>query len=203
MLKQRNPVVLVHGIYDKVSKFRTMSTYLKRQGWEVYCIQLTPNNGIVSLDKLAIQLAEYIEDKFHPFQPIDLIGFSMGGLITRYYLQRLGGISRVQRYLSISAPNNGTLMAYSLPFAGIKQMRPNSEFIKDLNRDCTTQLNRLNFTILWTQFDLMIIPADSSRMPVGKEIHIPVLVHAWMVSDWRTLRVVENALNEPIDLDKK
>jgi triacylglycerol lipase len=77
------------------------------------------------------------------------------------------------------------------------QMRPDSEFIRDLNRDCA-MLGRLNFTVMWTPFDLMIVPANSSQMPVGKEVTLPVRLHSWMLADEQCLKAVVAALSEPV-----
>lgn len=195
---QRNPVLLVHGLYDTLAKFNTMTTYLNNLGWSVHRLNLKPNNGDSHLEHLAEQVADYINNTFTPKQPIDLIGFSMGGVVTRYYLQRLGGVNRVHRYISISAPNNGTLTAYALQSPGIKQMRPNSEFLQNLNQDIAEKLENINVTVIWTPYDLMILPANSSRIKVGKEIQCPVLVHEWMVRDRRTLETISQALSEPI-----
>jgi len=203
MTKSRNPVVLVHGFTDTTAVFRTMTTYLTNLGWSVHSFNLTPNTGACGLEKLAHQVAAYINNTFDNSQPVDLIGFSMGGIITRYYLQRLGGIQRVQRYISISAPNQGTVTAYSLPLRGIAQMRPNSPFLQDLNRDAAEQLAKINFTVIWTPFDLMIYPAASSRMSVGEEVIIPVLVHAWMKTDNRSLAAVATALKAPLKSDRQ
>ncbi len=192
-----NPVVLVHGFLDTIAVFDPLTEYLTRHGWPVYRINLVPNHGYEKLETLAGQLATYIEKNFEPGQSIDLIGFSMGGLVTRYYLQRLGGIDRVQRYINISAPNHGTLTAYSLPLAGVRQMCPDSEFIADLDRD-RHDLDKIKTTILWTPFDLMIVPARSSCLGVGKEIILPVLFHAWMVSDSQALATIKEALLEPV-----
>ncbi len=194
----RNPVLLVHGIFDTVAIFKQMSGYLRNHGWSVYSLNLVPNFGIVSLDELAHGLADYIAKTFTREQSIDLIGFSMGGIVTRYYLQRLGGIERVQRYISISAPNHGTVMAYSLPFTGVSQMCPNSELLRDLNRDGAELLGKIDCTFMWTPFDLMIIPAGSSCMTVGKEVKLPVLLHQWMVNDERSLAAIATALAKPI-----
>jgi triacylglycerol lipase len=192
---QRNPVLLVHGIYDTVAKFERMSVYLTQLGWSVHGISLTPNNGAHRLENLAHQVADYVNETFPARQSIDLIGFSMGGLVTRYYLQRLGGIERVQRYISLSAPNNGTLTAYASSLPGIVQMRPQSDFLQDLNQDGVQMLKQVDMTVIWTPFDLMIIPATSSRLGVGKEIELPVWVHAWMVSDRRSLAAVATTLS--------
>lgn len=53
-------------------------------------------------------------------------------------------------------------------------MRPNSDFLCDLNRDCAT-LERAGFVSIWTRFDLMIVPARSSLLPVGRSVHVGVL----------------------------
>ncbi len=73
-------------------------------------------------------------------------------------------------------------------------MRPDSSFLVDLNEDAVEILSQLKFTLLWTRYDLMIIPAQSSLMAVGKNIEIPVLVHAWMVKDQRVLKLVAELL---------
>lgn len=195
--KVRNPVLLIHGISDTTVVFRRMTTYLSSLGWSVHSFNLTPNNGSLGLDKLAMQVADYVAKTFDPEQPLDVIGFSMGGIVSRYYIQRLGGIDRVQRFISISAPNQGTLLGHLSRHPGCIQMRPESEFLKDLNQD-VAMLERLNFTVIWTPFDLMIVPASSSVMPVGKEVILPVRLHSWMLADERTHKAVATALSEPI-----
>ncbi len=199
----RHPVLLVHGIYDTEAKFRTMAAFLRQRGWQIHCLNLIPNDGSASLAVLAQQVADYIDQNFAPNQAIDLIGFSMGGIVTRYYLQRLGGTARVKRYITISAPNQGTLLGFSLPLPGVLEMRWQSEFLQDLNRDYSTQLAPLQVTVLWTPFDLMIIPPTSSRLTLGKEVVLPVPVHAWMVADPRCLDTVAIALEEPLLTPKK
>jgi triacylglycerol lipase len=194
----RNPVLLVHGITDTGRVFNKMSSYLTNFGWEVHTVDLIPNDGSVCLTILAQQIKDYISHNFISQQNIDLIGFSMGGLVTRYYVQRLGGINKVQRFISISAPNNGTLMAYFLATTGITQMRPNSEFIRDLNQDAKDLLTKLNFAVISTPFDLMIVPPSSSKMSIGKEIELPVLTHRWMKTDQRVFQQVHQLLLEPV-----
>jgi triacylglycerol lipase len=196
--QQRNPVLLVHGISDTESVFSKMADHLRQLDWSVYAVDLVPNNGEVGLDVLAEQVADYVAKTFAPEQPIDLLGFSMGGIVSRYFVQRLGGINRVQRFVTISSPHNGTVVAYASQNPGCMQMRPNSPFLQDLNADAQ-MLQQLNFTSMWTPYDLMIIPTNSSKMPVGKEIIIPVALHSWMLTDSRSLAAVAKTLAEPIN----
>ncbi|WP_144052096.1 triacylglycerol lipase [Gloeocapsa sp. PCC 73106] len=194
-----NPVVLIHGLNDTVTVFEQMADYLTSLGWSVYRLNLNPNRGNQKLEILAQQVQYYIETTFKPEQSIDLVGFSMGGIVTRYYLQRLGGINRVKRYINIGTPNQGTVTAYLLPNQGICQMRPDCTFLKELNQDRQELLKNLRVTTLWSDYDLMIVPARSSRMGIGKEQQIPVLFHSWLLSDRRVLKALAEALSEPLD----
>jgi triacylglycerol lipase len=194
---ERNPVVLVHGINDTGAVFNKMATFLKKEGWSVYTLDMIPNNGDVVLENLARQVAKYISTTFAPDQPIDIVGFSMGGLISRYYIQRLGGIFRTQRFITISSPHNGTVVAYASERPGCVQMRPDSLFIKDLNSDVEI-LKQLSFTSIWTPYDLMIVPPNSSVLPFGNEVIIPALTHPWILTDIRTIKTVAEALQAPL-----
>jgi triacylglycerol lipase len=194
---QRNPVLLVHGIFDTGRVFDTMIPYLKGRGWIVYDLDLVPNDGNLGLEHLAQQVANYVNTTFSQEQSIDLVGFSMGGIVSRYYVQRLGGINRVQRFITLSAPNNGTWVAFCRQGVGCMQMRPNSALLEDLNRDAG-MLEQINFSSIWTPYDLMILPSDSSRMPVGKQITVPVWSHAAMLTDSKSLSAIAQALTMPV-----
>lgn len=194
---QRNPVLLIHGIDDTAAVFWKMKPYLEKQGWVVDGLDLAPNNGSVGLDQLAQQVADYVEKSFAPDQPLDLVGFSMGGIISRYYVQRLNGLERVQRFITIASPHQGTWAAYFRNNSGCLQMRPGSFFLSSLNED-KAQLEQLNFTSIWTPFDMMILPASSSQLFVGREVKIQVLSHPGMLTDLTSLKAVAAALSAPL-----
>lgn len=187
-------ILMVHGITDTGKVFQTMANYLQNRGYRIYTINLIPNIGTGDLKDLAQQVKQYIDSEFALEEKIILLGFSMGGLVTRYYLQRLNGIEKVEQYINISAPNNGTKLGYALPLKGIVQMRPNSDFLRDLNSDVKERLAKIKCLIIWTPFDGMIIPANSSLLGVGKEVKLPVLVHKWMLSDKRVLEEINSFL---------
>ena len=193
----RNPILLLHGIWDTGAIFLPMIRYLNSLGWETHDLNLTPNNGDGCLDSLAQQVAAYAERTFAPETRFDLVGFSMGGLVGRYYLQRLGGLNRVQRFITLSSPHKGTWVAYGSLREGCMQMRPNHPFLQDLNRDIGT-LDRINFTSIWTPLDAMIVPASSSQVPVGRNMKVWVPLHRDMVSHPQSLKAVAGALVEPV-----
>ncbi len=187
-----NPVVLVHGLTDTGNKMRYVSDRLRAAGRKTYSIDLQPGTGEAPLELLAKQLEGFINRHLGE-ATLDLVGFSMGGLVTRYYMQRLGGIDRVEHYVTLSAPHRGTIAAYFTGKAGCVQMRPNSKFLRDLQSD-VAMLAKVKFTSIWTAWDGIILPAQSSCLPVGKDVQIPVLAHPLMVVDYRSLDAIVKGL---------
>ncbi|MEO1298303.1 MAG: triacylglycerol lipase [Cyanobacteria bacterium J06636_16] len=194
MAPPKNPVLLIHGIGDTTRVFDRMVAYLRDRDWtDIHAINLVPNNGDVGLDQLAKQVKAYVDTHMTHAAKIDLLGFSMGGIVSRYYVQRLGGIQRVQRFITLSSPHNGTWTAYFRSGPGVQQMRPNSPFLNDLNQTMH-ELKQVDFSSLWTPCDLMILPASSSHLPVGQVQTFSVLLHPLMLVDRRSLAAVAEAL---------
>ena len=196
-MSSRHPVLLIHGINDTEAVFHSMSRYLSRLGWSVHSLSLTPNNGHLGLEHLATQVADYATCTFGPHQPFDLVGFSMGGIVSRYYVQRLGGINQIKRFVTIASPHQGTWVAYGSQRPGCVQMRPGSQFLQDLNQDAA-MLGQLHFTSIWTPLDLMIVPANSSLLHVVQSVSVCVPNHAWMVSHPQSLQAVAASLRSPL-----
>ncbi|KAB2664450.1 MAG: alpha/beta fold hydrolase [Verrucomicrobia bacterium] len=188
----RNPVILVHGIHSDSRDMTRMAHALRREGWEVYAPNLAPADGRVGLDRLASQLAVYTERTLAG-RRFDLVGFSMGGLVGRYYLQRLGGMERVDRFVTIASPHHGTVMANLNCGAGGRQMRRGSDFLRDLERDAE-RLCGVQFTSFYTPLDLIIIPAGSSEMPEASNIRICAATHPSLILEKRCIRAVAKAL---------
>lgn len=188
-----NQVLLVHGMDDTSRVFKKMKRYLEERGFVVHTIDLKPSDCSVKLEVLAQQLALYVNEVFGDGRRFSLVGFSMGGIVARYYLQRLGGVGRVDRFVTLSSPHHGTSIARLSKKPGAVQMRRGSAFLKDLNRDAKV-LGKLHFVSVWTPFDLMIVPPTSSSLKVAKNISIPVPAHPLMVRDKRVMKVVAETL---------
>ena len=191
-----NPVLLVHGFGDDSRSLGLMERQLRRGGWEVHSFDLKPCRGQVGLEVLAEQVARFADHRFGPQRRFDLVGFSMGGLVGRYYLQRLGGVARVQRFVTVATPHHGSRLAHLLPSPGIRQMRPGSEFLRDLKRDEAALFARVQVTSFWTPLDTMIVPARSSVLPGARNKRIWCLAHPLMVWEPRCIRAVASALSE-------
>ncbi|WP_228021500.1 lipase family alpha/beta hydrolase [Vasconcelosia minhoensis] len=182
---------MVHGLWNTAAIFVRLRAYLESRGWPVYALNMTPSNGDVGIEVLAQQVAAFAQ--VHLNQPFDLVGFSMGGLVCRYYVQRLRA-GQVQRLVTVSAPHHGSALALFRFNPGGRQMRPGSRFLRDLNRDLSV-LTQLQFVSIWTPFDALVVPAWSSRLPVGQEQIVPVWSHNRMVWDQRGMGAIAAALS--------
>lgn len=195
---ERRHIVLLHGLGDDASKMRALKQHFAAQGHSTHAMKLTGSWGQVGIDGQAEELRGYIEANLPRDEQFDLIGFSMGGIVSRYYVQRLGGLERVRRLVTVASPHHGTIMAHLLPTKACRQMRPGSELMRDLARD-TDQLAKVGFTSFWTPLDLIVIPAKSAIVPGLRARRIWCVAHPLMVFEPRCLRAIAASLDEPLD----
>jgi triacylglycerol lipase len=193
------PLVVVHGIWDDARSIAPLVRGLARHGVGApHVIELDPPWGTASIERLAEQLATFVERAQAQYggERLDIVGFSMGALVTRTYLQLLGGHARVRSFVSISGPHRGTLTAYALPLLGVRQMRPGSALLRALGDD-VSQLSSVAVHCLYTPFDAMIVPSHSGVLRGARSVHrLPVLLHRLMIHDARVHALVARLLGE-------
>ena len=132
------PLVLVHGLLDTPRLFSRLERRLEGQQRSVFSPHLPHRFGAIPLRKLAQQLDGLIQDRWGSETRIDLLGFSMGGVIGRTWLQEFGGAKRTQRFISVGSPQQGTVTAQCIPawlFAGLADMKRGSPLLRSLNGD--------------------------------------------------------------------
>ena len=191
------PVVVVHGIWDNAASVAPLAQALRRRGREqVHALSLDPPWGNASIEALAEQLHDYVQQLKARLAvaAVDLVGFSMGALVSRTYLQLLAGASHVRSFVSISGPHRGTWTAYGLPLAGVRQMRPGSPLLQRLGAD-VSHLERVAVHCLYTPYDTMIVPSASGVLSGARSVHrVPVLLHRLMLFDARVHQLVGDLL---------
>ena len=174
-------VVLVHGFLETGSAFKMLRKRLEARGAVCFAPKLRPTDGRGGLDTLAARLKNDIDDHFGPDQRISIVGFSMGGIVSRYYLQELGGAGRCDAFITISSPHHGTHAAWIYPSKGAVQMRPGSEFLRQLALT-EDRLAKVRVSSFRTPLDLMILPADSSVWDRAENRSYLVALHPMMLS---------------------
>ena len=151
------PILLVHGMVDNRSIFTLLRLGLRRRGFgRVTSMNYSPFTADVRV--AAARLAEEVEALVAEtgYERIHVVGHSMGGLIARYYVTRLGGDERVHTLVTLGTPHQGTYTAYGWPGALTRQLRPGSGLMRELDEPAPGC--RTRFVVYWSDLDQMIFP---------------------------------------------
>ncbi|NBM17462.1 triacylglycerol lipase [Streptomyces sp. GC420] len=162
--RSRPPVLLLHGFIDNRSVFVLLRRSLARNGWpHVESLNYSPLTWDIraAADILGRHVEEICARTGH--REVDIVGHSLGGLIARYYIQRLGGDRRVRVLVTLGTPHSGTTVVPPLSAHPIiRQMRPESDIINELREaapGCRTR-----FISFWSDLDRLMMPVDSAQL---------------------------------------
>jgi hypothetical protein len=161
-LAARIPVLLVHGLVDNRSVFSVMSRSLRRRGFaHVGTWNYSPL--LTDVAAAARDLGEHIERICEQtgHDQVHVVGHSLGGLISRYYVQRRGGDRRVASLVTLGTPHAGSRWAHVVPTPLIRQLRPGSSVLQELAQpapDCRTPI-----TAVYSDLDQVVVPTASGR----------------------------------------
>lgn len=156
------PVVLLHGFIDNRSVFVLLRRSLAEHGRrQVESLNYSPLT--CDIRTAAELLGRHIEEicERTGSKEVDIVGHSLGGLIARYYVQRLGGDLRVRTLVTLGTPHSGTAVA---PLANahpiVRQMRPGSAVIEELARPAPGC--RTHFVSFWSDLDHLMEPLETA-----------------------------------------
>ncbi|MFE0645264.1 esterase/lipase family protein [Streptomyces sp. NPDC058877] len=173
----RRPVVLLHGFVDNRSVFVLLRRSLARHGRDrIESLNYSPLTfDLRAAAELLGRRVEEIRARTGHAE-VDVVGHSLGGLVARYYVQCLGGDSRVRTLVTLGTPHAGTTVA---PLADahplVRQMRPGSEVLQELAGPAAGCRTRL--VSIWSDLDQVMVPVETARID-----HPDLLVHNVRVS---------------------
>ncbi|MFJ8634444.1 lipase family alpha/beta hydrolase [Streptomyces sp. NPDC093568] len=156
------PVVLLHGFIDNRSVFVLLRRSLAQHGrHQVESLNYSPLT--CDIRTAAELLGRHIEGicERTGSRQVDIVGHSLGGLIARYYAQRLGGDLRVRTLVTLGTPHSGTRV---VPLANahpiVRQMRPGSSILDELSRPAPGC--RTHFVSFWSDLDHLMDPLETA-----------------------------------------
>ncbi|MEB3263481.1 MAG: alpha/beta fold hydrolase [Synechococcus sp.] len=193
------PLVLVHGMWDTPRLFDRLKRVLGERRAPLLIPHLPHRFGITPIEELAELLGMHIEAAFGLEQPLDLLGFSMGGVIGRAWIQLLGGHRRTRRLISVGSPQRGTLTARPWPrwpLAGIADLKAGSTLLQRLNTNLDALLP-VECCSFYCQPDLMVMPPWRAVLPIGPSRSLPVWSHHQLMTHPAALHPLVEELLRP------
>lgn len=163
------PVLLVPGYGGSVTALSSLARVLTAEGKDVTVVAL-PEDGRGDLRVQAQALgaeASAVRARTGA-RSVDVVGYSAGGVVARYWVQELGGRAQTRRLVTLGSPNHGTdvaelgaLFEGACPIA-CQQLLPTSSLLAALDRDVPADGPRV--VSIWTTVDDVVLPPDSARL---------------------------------------
>ncbi|MEV5012528.1 lipase [Streptomyces sp. NPDC055692] len=158
------PVLLVHGLADRESVCTALRRGLAGVGAGPF-ITVSYHAFSPDIRAAARVLGEQVElaGARSAGQAVVVIGYSLGGLIARYYVQRLGGDAYVPLVITLGTPHGGTAAALPAPpHPLLRQLRPGSDLLTELAEPAAGC--RTRFVAFYSDLDEAVIPATRGRV---------------------------------------
>jgi triacylglycerol esterase/lipase EstA (alpha/beta hydrolase family) len=221
-----DPVVLVEGTFASMfNSFSAISPDLVDNGYCVYAFnfgQTLVGTGIFATGDIrtsAAQLSAEINNVLAATgaSKVDIVGWSQGGMLPRYYINNLGGAAKVNVMVGLAPSNFGTDLdgieeligglgleglataALSLTCQACNQQVEGSSFLANLNK--TPTVSGVKYVVIETRDDEVVTPFTNAFLPAASNVQNITLQNqcAQDASDHLSIPYDSNALQDVIN----
>jgi triacylglycerol lipase len=199
--------------------YNVLAERLRADGYQAFVFPL-PGRGLGDIRDTSAAFVPFVDQVLAQTgaSKVDLIGHSQGGLVGRYYIELLGGASKVDSFVGLATPHYGTELANLAMLYGLanclgypfcQQVVTGSDFLRELNGDDDT-FGAVLYTNFATRLDPIVIPYTNSfqRSPGAVNVTIQdqcpghIVEHVTLSTDGTTYTGIQDALaKRPISLD--
>ena len=187
----RHPVILLHGFGMNRTNWLWLGSRLAARG-------IGPLYGASyfspqSVRRSAQGLRDFVEKVvvLEDAEKVDIVAHSLGGVVARYYIERLGGARRVGRLITIASPHRGTVLGRLGLVPSARELMGGSPLIADLG----TPRSDVAYTSIWSRADNVVVPAESASIaPAGEDRVFDDLGHLSLLLSPRVLDVIAERL---------
>ena len=114
---------------------------------------------------------------------VDIVSHSMGAISSRYYLERLGGTSAVDAWVSLAGVNEGTIWAYAcFVLTQCREMVPSSSLLDDLNRTFPPA-GATRYAAWWSPCDTTVVPSRNAELAGAVNTETRCIRHSALKTD--------------------
>lgn len=197
------PIVVVPGYGGDARSVRTLLGALGITGRSVHVV-VGADSGRGPVAESATLLDRAIRDL--GTDEVDLIGYSAGGVVVRYWSAQEDRSADPRRIVTIGSPHHGTSLAAGLTglspadcVAACAELRPGSDLLRRLGDPDETPTDAV-WTSVWTADDETVVPPETASLSGAANVRLQDLcpgvrvTHSGLVTDQLPLRVVVAAI---------
>jgi triacylglycerol lipase len=174
-LAKPRTVVLVTGVTIKAAWFDGIAARLRRDGFRTVMYE-PPNLLTGDLFRASKDFGAFVErvQKESGDEKVDILAECTGGLISRYYVQSLGGERHVARLVTFVSPQHGIgpvpLVARMTGWPALYDLSPGSRFLRAVNEAPLPA--SVPITSIYTCNDEYIKPYRTAHIPGATNVEI-------------------------------
>ena len=191
------PILLLHGLMDNRAIFAVLRRQLKHRGFGrivTHSYSVLTSDIRAAAERLGREVERLCEET--GYERVHVVGHSMGGLIARYYVQRLGGDRRIHTLVTLGTPHGGTVMAKLLPTPVCRQLRPGSDLLAEL--ELPAPGCRTRFLAVWSDLDELVVPQRNATIThpdlAARNVLVSGVGHVSLPISARIVREIANTL---------
>lgn len=207
MSDQKRLVIFTSGWTNTEWAWEIMRRRFEQAGYDVL-VGSYPARGFGPIEESAERVAQVTTAAAPNYDEVVYVGHSMGGLVSRYAIQKLG--VEVDAYASFGTPHRGTRLTKKIanwfrPFSeSMYQMTKDHEFIEDLNESAWPEIPALSIS---GSLDSVVRPSEASFEPNSEHIDVPKNGHVSMIFtkrpfyelwSWLTFEIFGDDLEETV-----
>lgn len=187
----RHPVVLLHGFAMNRTNWLWVGRRLAARGaGPLYGTTYFSPQGVRRSAQHLKDFVEQVLAREHAGR-VDIVAHSLGGVVARYYVERLGGAWRVARLITIGSPHRGTLLGRLGLVPSLRELMAGSPLLDELG----TPDPNVKYTSVWSRADAIVIPPESAAIgPAGRDHIFDDLGHLSMLLSPRVIDAVAEEL---------
>lgn len=204
-IDQKRLVIFTSGWTNTERAWGIMRNRFEKAGYDVL-VGSYQSRGFGPIEDSAEKVAEIAEAASPNYDETIFVGHSMGGLVSRYAIQKLG--VNADAYASFGTPHRGHRLRKRLTnwFRGVSesmhQMSQDHEFIEDLNQTPWPKIPALSLS---GSLDNIVRPNEASFEPNSEHIDVPLNTHVSLIMtprpfyelwSWLTFEIFDDDIDE-------
>lgn len=190
---KRHPVILLHGLAMTSTSWVWLGSRLGARG--IGPLYATTYFSPQKVSLSARHLQQFVERVCarEDAERVDIVAHSLGGLVARYFIERMDGHRRIGRLVTIGSPHQGSMLGRIGLVPSARELATGSSFIAD---HLSNPHPGVAYTSIWSRADAIVVPPEAASMEgFGEDRVFDDLGHLSLLVSPRVLDAVAERLS--------